>query len=466
MRILQISLIAIALSSFAVDTVAQPPDSSLATAIKPLREYISKRNYEEALSYVHNVERRGEFIEHVPILLCEIAFMAGISEKHDVVKRSALEVIEKYPQSPYVRLAWCHLGDAHQGLGGHDKMIEAYEKGLDGFRAEPNKHVSRALVSAEEAHVLLGNHYMARREWSKGLACWEHWQPDSFCGTCLDGMESGRKVNIWLCKLHLGRHDEFARDTLNRLRGNAMEPATGGTYLAYLTYRLYAQAGQQEGLLAVARLAQAKESEYITRHKIGPLSERMTATRFAGHAVVYCEKLQMLSENDRFQDLVDILSGAEEDSDPSESNRQDWPLRAAAHALARKGPRVVPLIERNIGTRDNPSGREENWLYYALARNPFPEAQNALSRVKLGENAWHTKVNSLYLALSLKKELKLDDLQQFASNVRSLKSRYDRQMVYCVEQLSVENDWPAPKKGSLPGEFDLGNEPLEELLKK
>src|SRR6185369_12012707 len=115
-----------------------------------------------------------------------------------------------------------------------------------------------------------------------------------------------------------------------------------------MTYRFYAQAGQREEFLAVARRAKEREAGYHLREKLDPLSEREAATRYAGHAVLYCEKMELLASEHRYQDLVSILSSAAWQSEPEAGARGEWPLRAAAHLLARRGAESVPLLVQAI----------------------------------------------------------------------------------------------------------------------
>ncbi|MGI8981983.1 MAG: tetratricopeptide repeat protein [Pirellulaceae bacterium] len=431
-----------------------------------LNTYLKERRCEEALAYVHQRERSKEFPERIPVWLCSVAHTAYYSDAPETAKKVLLEVVSNYPNAPYIRVAWCQLGNVYHRLGDEKEMLTAFEKGMDGFRPEADKSIAQALANEDFAHEFLGSRYMAARDWDKALACWEHWMPTSFCGTCFDEMDGARKNSIWLCKLQKGNHTDCAREVMQRLRKNAVSPTSGGSFQAFMAYRMYSQAGQKDDLLAVARRAKEKEVALIAKQRRDPLSERDTAASYAGHAVLYCNKLERLSLDHRYQDLIDILSTVEQTNDLTEARRGDWPLRAVAQILARRGAEVVPLIERAIKERDDPSGDAVNWMYYSLARNSSPEARDALSRVELGPYAWNTKVKSLFFAHALNKDADADSLMRFEGSVRNVRLRYGKAIDHGIAWMNVENGWPAPKNGSLRGEFDLGIEPLEELLKK
>ena len=91
----------------------------------------------------------------------------------------------------------------------------------------------------------LGAYYLKRNDWAKALGVYSEWKPSSWCGTCLEGMQSRRQDFIRLCQAHLG---QFNAAIEQAWRQTVSDQFIDDQLCMFVLVRLYAEAKQLEDL--------------------------------------------------------------------------------------------------------------------------------------------------------------------------------------------------------------------------
>lgn len=123
------------------------------------------------------------------------------------------EAIRDYPAgaaTPLARLGIAKLNN------GEDERIRILKSLMNADPVPWPDPRSRFTEEARgEATRALGAHYRDRREWDSSLAAWQAWKPQSWCGTCLEGLNVERESSIGRCCEELGRNKEAMKHYWN-----------------------------------------------------------------------------------------------------------------------------------------------------------------------------------------------------------------------------------------------------------
>ena len=142
--------------------------------------------------------------------------IAEVYEKQKDDRKAVLlltELSQRYPGSGRTAAAYLKMADIHKRAGDEEKMIACWKQAA-AFKPSIHNRVYAA-DSIARAHSHLADHYLQNKQWAEALKWYEAWKPSSWCGTCLDGMNTRRTCNIAVCKMMLGRADE-ATETLEK----------------------------------------------------------------------------------------------------------------------------------------------------------------------------------------------------------------------------------------------------------
>ena len=116
------------------------------------------------------------------------------------------EISVRYPGSGRTAAAYLKMADIHKRAGDGEKMIACWKQAA-AFKSSARNRVYAA-DSIGRAHSHLADHYLQNKQWAEALTWYEAWKPTSWCGTCLEGMNTRRTYNIAVCKMMVGRADE------------------------------------------------------------------------------------------------------------------------------------------------------------------------------------------------------------------------------------------------------------------
>ncbi len=250
MRFLIHQVVTSALSVVLVSCLSQRSEAQFTKPIeseltRTVTDRLRAEKYDEAIALLTKAAAEPGPGADVGQALFTTAQFFFVHEKYESSLALLKRITERFPDSPMASLASCGMGQVYGKLGDTDKMIAALERGM----ADPRKFTEMNIMDASDTHNYacqsLGEHYINTAQWEKALKIYTDWRPNSWCGTCWEGMQEARANSILLCHAHLGNFSVLSEQAWRDFVRNSQ---TRDQLEIFLLVRSYAEAGQLNDL--------------------------------------------------------------------------------------------------------------------------------------------------------------------------------------------------------------------------
>lgn len=316
---------------------AQAPAAKPQEWVTRLDKLTKEKKFDEAVALVRAKAAEDPPAAELPTAMFGLSQTLLLYEKNDESLAILKEIPERFPKSSLASLAWCGMGQVYSRLEKHDEMIAALERGRAGLRVDAEFRRIDLLDAYGFACHQLGEHYLKNQQWEKALVAFSDWEPNSFCGNCLEAILAEKSERILWCLLQLERYDEVSRRTWKEIaHGTWADDQLND----FVLIRLYAEAGQLDDLrtqvngflnLAETRLDRGTEKEL---HRLeSSIRPRVTTLL----------KSIELAESKRYSDHIAVFR---EEGDRSQHHLSAW-------VLIRDHSRTVPILLKEARQEDD-----------------------------------------------------------------------------------------------------------------
>ncbi len=341
-------------------------------------------------------------------------------------------------ENGWVSKAVLGLSEVARKRGDERAMIGYLEEAIKMLPAATERNLMDTLDTCQEAFIRLARHYRDKGDFKKALDYFTRWEPQSWCGSCLESMEAERKREIAWCQLRLGDHGAVVRDRFHQLHQYAYRGGFNG-FDAWVLCREYRDAGQLDDLRRIL-------DEFDRTRKRDPQHD-LKPTAYIRELI----RIESLAQHKDVAALVAICQDHSKGQGRwAEKDAVSDPVRStAAEALAALDG--IEAVKAALAEKPYAS----TWLIYSLGRSSSPAALEVLTT--LAEQQADVRKcqdgHNIAYALALRGEPGKRALKRLAErdNTEFSMAYYAKDWVNRVAKPAwPQTTGPRPKAGSLP----------------
>lgn len=352
------------ISEYQQEFLKDPTGRSAADIRSEIARLITLRDSDGGLQTLQKLrDRKAPHGDGLDRAMLHVAAVYFEEQNYGRCKALLQEVVERYPKSSATSSAMLMMSELYTSLKDEKASAEWLKKCTE---FELTERASNNLMDTDNTRSValqrLAALHQSKGDYLQAFKLWRMWQPQSFCGNCLDAMLKTRAANLKECLLQLDDHEIIVKSCLE----DAL--VFDGEYAQQRLVVFYRDADQLLDLARIAGELDQRERKIAKEHR-RQIEEMRTMSEFLRGAIA-AETLRQIN------DLNGLIRMLEENS-----VRQDV-KEHTAEVLGRTGGKGVKLIDKAL--QDSRPG--QRWyLLRALAANPSDDAVEVLVRAAISD---------------------------------------------------------------------------------
>jgi hypothetical protein len=233
-------LLPLALPAAAAPPEEEPKETPEQKAISRLLDAIHAKDARAAQQVYDQVARDYKGKDVADEATWHLACFHFEEKRFDKAQELLLSLKRSGQENRWTSFAAIGLSEVAQQRGDERLMISYLEEATKLPAVPTKRSLMDTLDTRQEAFIRLARHYRNKGDLKKALDYYTRWEPQSWCGTCLNSMRAERRDEILLCQLRLAYYAAAVRDRLRQLRKRGVLDE----FDARLLTHFYRQAGQ------------------------------------------------------------------------------------------------------------------------------------------------------------------------------------------------------------------------------